>query len=82
MTRLFAAMCNEPHRLKYALYPIRQALMVPGADLGWGMGQAAALERGLSRDNGQVAEAGETLDYIHGHAVAEQAVHRVMGVVL
>src|SRR3990170_1236754 len=37
MSRLFGCMCNEPERLRCALYPARDALVATGAPDGWGL---------------------------------------------
>jgi len=38
MSRLFGIVCNEPKRLREAIEPVRETLVAPGPQQGWGLG--------------------------------------------
>lgn len=55
MSRLFGCMCNEPERLRCALYPAREALTAKSAPNGWGLAFFQAGEVLLQRHPKPVA---------------------------
>jgi glutamine amidotransferase len=49
MSRLFGIICNEPKRLHEAIEPVRETLVAPGPQQGWGLGYVHGNEVLLKR---------------------------------